>query len=452
MATRSSAWLLCWVTAYLAAASGASAQAPVRRIRQKMTDSLSNTPDFVCAVTIERTERMGRGAPVKLLPLGAITGMVNGKEVFALPSSEEEKTRLREVLAVFDKAGTGSFAVYSRAVFLTDAATFYDVGDETKDGQRLSREDFTMPRETSTYTPNMNGKTVTLGYSGSIWTEPGGVDVARLALQADNIPPDLGIKAVTQTFEYGHARMAGATVVVPAAMGLTLTEQSGRETRLTAQFSDCHQYLAKRGDLFVETAPGPPAAPAKGSGEASAPKASSAPEPSGPLLPAKLILDTILAESIDERTMTPGSNLSFTILKDVKKGGKVIVPKGAPVAGHITRIIQQEYSWMTSLKRYYLVGLQLDSVVVEDQRFRVLANLDSLGPPYNFPAVLPSIPSFGFVPYSNDPYKWGTWYDSRSQFIIPPVETGESFIGVVNEFLRLPDHLKMYWDTVAPPK
>ena len=455
--------LWCWITSHLLLV-GVWAQAPVGRIRQRMTDSLSNTPDFVCSMSIERTARTGATAPVRLLPVHFDTGVLNGRELCALPATEEEKIRLREVLAVYDKAGTGSFALYSRAVFLTAGATFYDAPDETKDGQRLSRVDFTMPPDASTYALSKAGKPVTLGYSGSIWTDPGGVDVVRLALKADNIPSDLGIKAVTQIFEFSRAKMAGNTVAVPAAMELKLEEQSGQETRLTGQFSDCRQYLAKRGDMFVEGAGANQGAPvsgtvsgpqamAKGSTGERLGKASPPPVPAGPLFPAKLVLETILAEAIDERTTTQGSKLSFTLLKDVKKRGNAIAPKGATLTGHITRIIQQEYSWLSNLKRYYLVGLQLDSMVAGDQRFQVRANLESLGPPYNFPSYpYPPYPSYGFVPFSHDPNKWGTFDESRTLFTIPEPDSGESFLGIVNEFLRLPDHLKMYWSTLGPEK
>ena len=458
MATRLRAGLWFCLAAYLAPAGGVWAQAPIRRIRQKMTDSLSNTPDFVCSVSMERRERRGSDTPIKLLPVHFDTGVLNGKELFALPATEEDKTHLREVLAIFDKAGTGSFALYSRAVFLTAAATFYDAPDETKDSQHLARVDFTVPPDVSTYTVNRNGKPVTVGYSGSIWTDPGSSEVVRLALQADSIPADLGMKTVTQTFEFAHARMAGATVVMPAASDLKLVELSEREMRLTSQFSDCHQYIAKRGELFVETASGT-AAPAEAGAPPIRVSARTAPETSpaapppaqaGPQFPEKLVLEVMLAEAIDERSTIPGSKLSFTVVKDVKKGGKVIVPRGTEVTGHITRIMQQEYSWLTNLKRYYLVGLQLDRLIAGDQRFQVRANLESLGPPYNFPMYpYPPVASFGFIPYSHDPNKWGTFDESRTLFQIPPVDPGESFIGIVNEFLRLPDHLKMYWSTAG---
>jgi hypothetical protein len=143
----------------------------------------------------------------------------------------------KKVLAVYIRAGTGSFAMYARAVFLTGAATFYNGPEETKGGWTLSRLDFTMPREVSHYSLNSAGPPVELGYFGSIWTDPRDLEVARLFLQADAIPPDVGIKAVTQTIEYGRTSIRGISHLLPVTSDLTLQELSGRESRVTEHFS-----------------------------------------------------------------------------------------------------------------------------------------------------------------------------------------------------------------------
>ena len=452
MGTGSRVRLCVVLTAELMLASGAWAQAPIRRIRQKMTDSLGMTPDFACMETLEQSLKVGSTASVKLAPFQVQTGVINGKEVHAWPADEAERKRLREILALYDEAGTNSFAAYSRAVFLTAGATFYDGPEETKDGRTLSRVDFTMPREVSTYSLSKTGNP-TLSYSGSIWYDPATLDVVRMTLHPEQIPADSGLKSISQTFEFGHARMAGSTmsastVVVPTSMELIVNETSGREHRLTGRFSDCRQYLPKRGEQFVSTAGAEPegvsaAAPAPKTAAASPAPVVPAKPAEGPWLPGKLVLQTILIDAIDERHMTQGSTLSLTVLHDVKKSGKVIVPKGATVLGHITRIIQQEYVIYSAIKRYYLVGIELDSVIAGEQRYRVHGNLESLGP-----APPPPTESVGFIPYSHSPEKWGTFEDIRGLFIVPSVDYAESFLGIVREFLRLPDHMLMFWTTM----
>jgi hypothetical protein len=240
MATRLSVCLCCSIVAHLACGSDAFAQAPVRKIRQKMTDTFNNTPDFMCSVNIERTARTGKEAPSTLQPLHVNAGIVNGKEMYALPSTDDDQAILRKVLSVYSRAGTGTFAMFARAVFLTSDATFYDGPEESKDGRTLARLDFAMPREVSHLSLNNLLHAVQVGYSGSIWTDPRNLEVARMLLRADGIPPDLGIKAVTQTIEYGRAPILGMSTLLPLATDLTMQETSGQELRITGRFRDCH--------------------------------------------------------------------------------------------------------------------------------------------------------------------------------------------------------------------
>jgi hypothetical protein len=449
MAMRLGACVRCAIAAYLACGTEALAQAPVRKIRQKMSDILNSTPDFICSVSIERTERMGKDPLTGLPALHVNAGIVNGKELYALPGTDGDQALLRKVLALYGRAGTGAFAMYARAVFLTAAATFYDGPEEAVDGRTLSRLDFAMPREVSHYVLSNAGKPVEAGYWGSIWTDPHNLEVARLMLQAGDLPPDLGIKAVTQTVEYGRTHILGLSALLPAASDLTLQEVSGRELRITAHFSDCH-YFAKRGGQFVENRLEAPVTVSSESMAAGSPETGAAATASVPvghalpsieeLLPAKTPLEMMLEDPIDERSTTVGSKLSFTVLRDIKKERKVILPRGATAMGHVTRILRQTYSLNTSLKGYYAVGLQLDTMEVEGRLYRMWANLERVGPPAT---------QICFVPFSHNPLKWGEYDDIYQLFIIPDPEPGESFLGVVSEFLRLGSHWRTDW-TVVP--
>jgi hypothetical protein len=418
-----------------------------------MADTLNGTPDFICSVSIERTERTGNAAPAPLSPLQVNAGIINGKELYVMPSSDADQALLRRVLAVYKRAGTGTFAMYARAVFLTTEATFYIVPEETKDGRTLSRLDFAMPREVSHYSLTNSGRTANLGYSGSIWTDPHNQEVTRVLLQADDIPQDLGIKAVTQTVDYARVSILGIPVLLPLATDLTLRELSGRELRITGRFNDCHQFSYKRGEQFVEngletmvsvSAPSPaPSSPA-----------AAAPAPVSPpvvpqvlpsiveLLPPNTYFEMMLEDPIDERSTIEGTKLSFTVSRDIKKGGKVVVPMGAAATGHVTRILRQTYPFETGQKGYYLVGIQLETMDVGDRRFRMWANLERAGPP---------AAQISFVPLSVDPNRFGQFDDRQTLFIVPAAEHGESFLGIVSEFLRLGGHWKTYWTIVKPP-
>ncbi len=433
----------------IALACGLFAETSFLQIRQKVIDSLGHTPDFTCTETIEGTERLGSAATVTLPAIRVTAGVINGKELYALPANEDDRSRLGQVLAVFAKGGTGSFALYSRAVFLTTDASFSGIVNESKDGISLSHIDFAMPQEGSTYALNAGGERVRLGYTGSIWMEPATFEMVRLALRADDPPAGSDIKSVSQSFVFGHTRFPPHTVLMPVSMEFDLQERSGDQRVLTAHFSDCHQYVSKRGDQFVQAAPARPIEPAASpAGEVLAAGAS----PEGPFLPAKLELQTKLSEAIDERTTVHGTRLSLTVTRDVKQKGNVIVPKGAAIQGLVTRIIRQVYPNPISQgsDAYYLVGIRLDTVTAGSGQFRLLANLESLGP---HPGAnrLSITDSIYFVPYSSDPDRWGTYDSLRPLFAVPKPDRGESFLGVVYEYLRLPGNFVMYWRTEEPP-
>jgi len=431
------------------------AETPVRRIREKMIGSLNNTPDFVCSESIVQTEHLPGKAPVTLPPLHVEAGVINGNELYAWPASEDDRARLRKILAVFAEGGSGSFALYSRAVFVTTDASFYGLVNESEDGASLSRTDFAMPQTASTYTLDAGGKPETLGYTGSIWMNPGTLETVRLDLREDDPPSASDIKSVKQDLEFGHTRFGPNTVVLPATTDFDLVERSGGEEHLVGHLSACRQYFSKSGDLFVETAASvpaevaafKPAAPPARSGTVLVPASVPVARAQGPLLPPGLELRTILLESLDERTTVQGSRLVLTVTSDLKVHGKLLVAKGATITGHVTRILRQQYPLAIGegLKTYFLVGMRLESVKTGDKLYRVMANLESLGP-----QPPQTTNTTEFVPYSDDPNRWGTLDVLRTLFIVPKADPGESFLGVVYEYLRLHPDYVMYWKTLAP--
>ncbi len=398
-----------------------------------MADTINSTPDFMCSATIERSERTGTGPSTALPPLHLDAGIVNGIEIYRSPSTPTDEDILKNILALYRKAGTGSFAMYARSLFLTTEATYYGGPEESLNGRTLARMDFTMPREVSHYSINTGGKSFPLAYSGSIWTNPRNLEVARVLLKANDLPQDSGIKAITQTIDYERGSILGFSVLLPAATALTVIETNTREFGVAGHFANCHEFVSKRGDRFVENGLKIPVAPT-----AAAQALPSIDE----LLPEKTRLDMMLDDPIDERTTTEKSTLSFTVLHDVKKDGKVVIPKGAKAIGHVTRILRQTYPYLTAVKGYYLVGILLDTIDIDSRQFRIAANLERVGPP----AV-----QIGFLPLSNDPDRWGDFEDRKGLFMVPPAEAGESFLGIVSEFLRLGSHWSTFW-TLAKPR
>ena len=396
-----------------------------RRFHDNMANSLSRTQNFTCTESIERTVRMGSGQPSALAPLRVDAGVIDGTEVYATPSVERDVATLKEVVGQFTSAGTGTFALPTRAVFLTNAATFYRAKEESKDGRRLARWDFTMPREASKYTLTKEGRETIIGYSGSFWADTETADVVRLEWTPDNIPPETGIKTITQSINYGRNAIAGVSVLLPSASELIVAETAGRELRIKARYDDCHKFTPNSATHLT------------------GPVEKNVATPGENWLPADVTMELRLEDPIDERTSAVNSTITFRVTRDIKKDNRLVVPKDAAVTGRITRISRQFYKVMGGgTASYYIVGIQLESVAAGEEHFRVVANLETVGPT----TILST-----FVPFSQSPDKWGHFQDYRDQLSLPVRQPGESVLGLISPYLRIPKRLRMVWSTLEPP-
>src|SRR3982750_2507022 len=99
-----------------------------QRVLQRMSENLA-TQDYICSATVERSVT---GKPKSTLV--AEVGVINGKELFAWPSSDADVALLKDTLSGYTQGGSGAFAIYTRQVFRTNVATLYSAADETDGG------------------------------------------------------------------------------------------------------------------------------------------------------------------------------------------------------------------------------------------------------------------------------------------------------------------------------
>ncbi len=417
----------------LLAASPLLAQAPLVRARTRVSDSFGRTQNFVCAVSIERTAKAGSAAPTSLPGLKVNTGVIDGRELYETVP-ETEIPVLQSMLEEYTSAGTGAYALYSRPVFMTTLASFYDQPAETLNGKPRLRWDFRMPKESSRYAIAIKGQRIPAGYSGSLWVDPDSFDLARLELQADDIPPDSGIKSIVQRFDYGRARIADIDVLMPVASELIVKTGDG-ERKLTAQYSDCRRFESKLARKMLELTPVTAAAPGQ--------TAAGTPPAEASIVPNGLRMETTLETVIDERTVAANDTVSFRLTRDLKaKDGAVVARKGAVLDATLIRIGQHVFRVGSYWKRYYLVGIRAAAIQDADKTIPLNANLEIMGPTASLMI---------FLPFSQDPGKWGPGdytIEARDRLTFPKnTENGESIIGVWIEYLRIPKGIRCIWST-----
>lgn len=440
--------------ALLAASCGTVfAQGTLTKVRLRISDSLMRTPHFLCTQTVERSVRMGKGAAAVSPIFRVDAGVIEGKELYVKPADDAGEKALTDLMDVLASAGTGTYAIYSRQVFQTTVASFYDVPEETIDGRKLLRWDFQVPRESSRFTIVKGNARVTAGYAGSFWADASSYDLVRLVLRADDLPAETGIKSAVQTIDWVRSDIGSISVLLPKAGELEVVETSGRETRVRTQYDDCRKYVPKEATKMVDLA-ATAAAPvitvgaANGTTGATAAGTTGAAAAAGDWLPGKLNLDTALETAVDERTTAVNDTITLKLNGAVKHGGQVLIPKGAKATARVTRISTHNYRAGGYWRRYYLVGVAMETIDAGDRKYRVQANLEIVGP---------TTDQYYFIPYSQDPAKWGTFVDImgfenvRDQFSVP-VSPGESVLGVGREYLRVPKNLRMVWSTQEPAR
>jgi hypothetical protein len=160
-----------------------------------------------------------------------------------------------------------------------------------------------------------------------------------------------------------------------------VAETTGRELRIKARYDDCHKFTPNSATLFA------------------GPVEKNVATPGENWLPADVTMELTLEDPIDERTSAVNSTITFRVARDIKKDNRLVVPKGAAVTGRITRISRLSYQLNGGFKSsYYIVCIQLESVVAGEEHFRVVANLETVGPTSMVNT---------FVPFSESPDKWG---------------------------------------------
>jgi len=159
--------------------------------------------------------------------------------------------------------------------------------------------------------------------------------------------------------QYAQQRIGESSFLLPVNSQLSLTETNGRENRNRNRLDRCRQYT---GESTVRFDVDESAVAGRG--------------PAPPIvLPGNLGIQATLRDHIDGDESAVGDPVYAIVSSDVKKGGRVIVPKGAVLTGRITNL---EVQTLRSLV-YVGAGLRFDTIEFGGARGTVSADIDSAG-------------------------------------------------------------------------
>jgi hypothetical protein len=369
----------------LALASGAAAQdlAPetilVARLRDRLRDQLAHLPDYTCLENIVRYHR--EPSPrAKLLPLDRL-------RLELLYSGSHEwngwpgaRTLDQETPGKFigsGMIGNRLFALLSKAIFLSNAATYSYRGEQPLDtptGPRgrpaAARYDFRIHQNESGQTISLVGGVGTVGLKGSFWADPHSLDLLRLAVEADEIPAYLPLAEMSAQMNYAHTRIGSSDILLVQNAGLHMRQLSGEENYDRFEFTHCSQFHAESALSFETAAPGErPTKPA--ANPAPAPASAPASQP-GEKVPALLMVTLQLETPITENDLL-GTPLEGRTHGDVFRKGKVAIPDGSKVRGRIRRLERSDLK-----PGYFVVGIEFTEIEIGGAPVRFYADLVKL--------------------------------------------------------------------------
>jgi len=311
-------------------------------------------PNYTCLETIARERRVPGAKAFDRLDLVRLEVAKEGPhELFAWPGARKFEDRPVSDFVAGGLMGNGAFALFADDLFVHGAATMKVRGPEQLDGRSLVRVDYSVASLRGMLTLTTATGSAEVTYSGSWWVDPVDLDLVRLDVIADDIPPHLRLSRSRISIEYGDASAA----ILPARATIEFTKSSGEVSLDEIEFAHCRKFSGEAELVFDA----PDVAPVAGA----VTQATS-------LLPGGLSIPLRLETAIDARTASIGDEVIATVERDVKDRQRVWATKGSVVRGRIRRLTRRD-----DFPSYELIGLEFSELETSGQRYEFIGRLES---------------------------------------------------------------------------
>lgn len=301
----------------------------IARVQVVVRKMMAHMPNFTCTQTIERSQRQASTKKYQLLDTVRLeVALVEGKELYAWPGSPKfEERDIREMVGGSGAIGTGDFALHAKSIFFSGNAKFDYVGTELLNDRQAIKHHFRVPMAGSRYVMRIGQVEGDVGYQGHVWNDAETLDLMRIEMIIDEIPPQIPLKQGYKLIDYATLPINGQPYVLPVSMEMVLTGLSGGESRNRAVFSGCRHYAGESTLIFDDPAP-----------EAKPKEA-----PVTITLPEGLNVPLKLAETINLAKAAVGDPVVFEVARNVERQGQILIPKGARVDLRIDMLVCRDF-------------------------------------------------------------------------------------------------------------
>ena len=311
------------------------------KIRRRMIFNLQHQPNYTCVETIERSSRTRSTNKLKIVDTLRIeVALVDGRELFAWPGSKKFEDSDLTQMVTTGAIGNGNFGTHAQAIFAARSATFHYLGEEDFQGKKAIRFDYNVPQMLSGYKIRVSSASAVVGYHGSFYADPVTLDMKRIEVAADDIPPALMLSSTVDKIDYAVTRIGDSDFLLPSQSELSMVGLLGGEEHNHVKFTSCRQFSGESVLTFDE-------APAS--------KPEAAPIPIREFdLPPGLDVELVTTKEVDLASAAIGDPVPARVAHDVKKKGLVVIPKGATATGRIVRLEKYE--------SYAILGIEFPEI------------------------------------------------------------------------------------------
>ncbi len=357
------------------------------RIKKQAAAQLKRIPAFTCLANFERYRQDKAGAPMlRDDTLRADVVYADHRERFGWPGSGKIDSTLAELTGT-GLSSEGEFIGFATTIFVHDNGRSTFAGEETVLGRQAIRYNYKVATMLSGYELSFPTGHARVALKGSFWADRETLDLLRLRVEADEIPPYLGVSAVVTEVDYAKTRLGSQPpVIFPQRAEVTIVSNTGT-SRNEAQYTHCREFLSTSAISFEE-----------------------APETGGtPTSPAKQL--PVLREGTRLRLslqdpLTTASSLGEPLSARVETGPFA----GAYVTGRVRVLERTDHGTL-------LAGLEFTELISDGPPLRFFATLTQVSPKFNGTVqwkglpVLPGVVYLDCKPADVLLIPAGTWLD-----------------------------------------
>jgi hypothetical protein len=329
------------------------------RVRDKLMEAVDRLPKYLCTQTIDRKQfepddgvqktscdqllgkRKKPGWKMHLVASDRLrldVAVTVGNEMYSWAGENRFADSDLVDMVNHGAISTGSFGSFLMMIFEGDQANFSYNGETIVDGRTLVEFGFRTPVEKSHYYYGSRRRRVQTGYDGTFLADPKTLDLVRLVVRSDELPPETGICEATSTLTYGRVRLNDADFLLPSETRLLIVSPAGVENENRTVYTACREF---RGESTVKFESQDVVQP-----KAAAERVSTVP----PGLP----FTVALTQNIDTSTAAAGDAITAELITPIRDlSSKILAPKGATVMGRILRIqryYQPERDWTLTIR------------------------------------------------------------------------------------------------------